>query len=153
MNTLNPLMDRKNERVSLQCFFSWLPPDGDSLILHPVAPELTCTQLSGSPWALISISPEKKEQALAFGADHFIDSNDKPNLRQAAYGFDLLLCTAHGKVNWARLLETLKKNGKFILLGFPSVEFNPTDLVVHQLSVTGSFTGNQARMREMLSFA
>ncbi len=39
----------------------------------------------------ISSSPEKKEQALAFGADHFIDSNDQTSMRQAALSFDLLL--------------------------------------------------------------
>jgi hypothetical protein len=29
--------------VSLLYSFSWLPPHGDSLILLPVAPKLTCT--------------------------------------------------------------------------------------------------------------
>ncbi|MFX1560781.1 MAG: NAD(P)-dependent alcohol dehydrogenase [Promethearchaeota archaeon] len=101
----------------------------------------------------ISSSPEKEQQALAFGADHFIASDDQTSLRQVEFGFDLLLCTASGKINWEALLETLKKNGKLILLGFPDVVLNPTDLVAHQLSITGSFLGNRATMREMLSFA
>ncbi|MDQ7840818.1 MAG: NAD(P)-dependent alcohol dehydrogenase [bacterium] len=101
----------------------------------------------------ISSSPEKKEQALAFGADHFIVSDDQTGLRQALFGFDLLLCTAHGKINWEALLNTLKKNGRLVLLGFPDVALNSTDLVAHQLSITGSFIGNRATMREMLSFA
>jgi uncharacterized zinc-type alcohol dehydrogenase-like protein len=71
----------------------------------------------------ISSSPEKKKQALAFG------------------------------MNWEALLMTLKKNGRLVLLGFPDVALNSTDLVVHQLSLTGSFLGNRATMREMLSFA
>jgi uncharacterized zinc-type alcohol dehydrogenase-like protein len=69
----------------------------------------------------ISSSPEKKEQALAFGADHFIVSEDQASLRQVEFGFDLLLCTAHGKIEWEPLLEILKKNGRLVLLGFPSV--------------------------------
>ena len=101
----------------------------------------------------ISSSPEKKEQALAFGADHFIVSDDLTSLRQAAFDFDLLLCTAHGNINWEALLNTLKKNGRLVLLGFPDVALNSTDLVAHQLSITGSFLGNRATMREMLSFA
>ncbi|MHA2163032.1 MAG: NAD(P)-dependent alcohol dehydrogenase [Candidatus Thorarchaeota archaeon] len=101
----------------------------------------------------ISSSPEKKEQALAFGADHFILSDDQTSLRQAMFGFDLLLCTAHGKINWEVLLNTLKKNGRLVLLGFPDVALNSTDLVAHQLSITGSFLGNRTTMREMLSFA
>jgi uncharacterized zinc-type alcohol dehydrogenase-like protein len=100
----------------------------------------------------ISSSPEKKEQALAFGADHFIVS-DQTSLREVVFAFDLLLCTAHGKINWEALLNTLKKNGKLVLLGFPDVALNSTDLVAHQLSITGSFLGNRAGMREMLSFA
>jgi len=101
----------------------------------------------------ISSSPEKKEQALAFGADRFIDSNDQASLRQVDYGFDLLMCTASGGIDWEALLMTLKKKGRLVLLGFPDVALNSTDLVAHQLSITGSFLGNRATMREMLAFA
>jgi uncharacterized zinc-type alcohol dehydrogenase-like protein len=101
----------------------------------------------------ISSSPEKRQQALVFGADHFISSGDETSLRQAEFGFDLLLCTASGKINWEALLNTLKKNGTLVVAGFPDVSFNSTDLVAHQLSITGSFLGNRVTMREMLSFA
>jgi len=100
----------------------------------------------------LSSSPEKKEQALAFGADDFIVS-DPTSLSKLEWAFDLLLCTASGKINWVPLLDTLKKDGKLILVGFPDVEFNSTDLVAHQLSIIASFLGNRARMRDMLSFA
>jgi uncharacterized zinc-type alcohol dehydrogenase-like protein len=100
----------------------------------------------------ISSSPDKKEQALAFGADHFVIS-DPASLDELEFALDLLLCTASGKIDWVPLLDTLKKDGKMILVGFPDVEFNSTDLVAHQLSIITSFLGNRARMREMLSFA
>ncbi|MFX1261894.1 MAG: NAD(P)-dependent alcohol dehydrogenase [Promethearchaeota archaeon] len=101
----------------------------------------------------ISSSPDKEDEALHFGADHFIDSHDQTSLEKAEFGFDMLLCTASGKINWELLLNTLKKNRSFVLIGFPDVSFNSTDLVAHQLSLTGSFLGNRATMREMLSFA
>lgn len=101
----------------------------------------------------ISSSPEKKKQALAFGADRFIDTNDQASLRQFDYGFDLMICTASGRIDWEALLMTLKKKGKLVLLGFPDVTLNSTDLVTHQLSITGSFLGNRATMSEMLAFA
>lgn len=101
----------------------------------------------------ISSSPKKKEQALAFGADHFIVSNDQTNLQQAENSFDLLLCTANDNIKWQLLLNTLKRNGRMVLVGFPDVTFNSTDLVAHQLSLTGSFLGNRATMQEMLLFA
>jgi uncharacterized zinc-type alcohol dehydrogenase-like protein len=100
----------------------------------------------------ISSSPDKEEQALAFGADHFVVS-DEPSLSELEFTFDLLLCTASGKIDWVPLLDTLKKDGKLILVGFPDLEFNSTDLVAHQLSIVTSFLGNRATMREMLSFA
>jgi uncharacterized zinc-type alcohol dehydrogenase-like protein len=74
-------------------------------------------------------------------------------MRQVDYGFDLLMCTASGGIHWEALLNTLRKKGRLVLLGFPSVSLNPTDIVAHQLSITGSFIGNRATMREMLSFA
>lgn len=102
---------------------------------------------------VISTSATKRQEALAFGADQFIVSNDRATLRQLEFNFDLLLCTAHGDVHWEPLLEILKKRGKLVLVGFSNVALNSTDLVAHELSIVGSFLGNRATMKDMLSFA
>ena len=102
---------------------------------------------------VISTSSGKKGEAFAFGADHFIVSDDRATLRQLEFNFDLLLCTAHGNIHWEPLLEILKKRGKIVMVGFPDITFNSTDLIAHELSMTGSFLGNRATMKEMLSFA
>ena len=101
----------------------------------------------------LSSSPDKQEQALEFGADHFIHTNDRDRLQQVNYGFDLLICTANNGINWPSLLISLKKRGKLVMLGFPDVEFNSTNLVAHELSITGSLIGNPRMMCSMLSFA
>ncbi|MDH4211939.1 MAG: NAD(P)-dependent alcohol dehydrogenase [candidate division WOR-3 bacterium] len=101
----------------------------------------------------ISSSPKKKEEALAFGADHFIDSNDRDSLRRVEFEYDLLLCTSSGGLSWFSLLETLKKRGKMVLVGFPMIDLKPIDIVSHELSITGSFLGNRAIMKEVLEFA
>ncbi len=101
----------------------------------------------------ISSTEAKREQALAFGADHFIFSGRREDLRAANYSLDLLLCTAHDQVDWEPLLMTLKKRGRLLLVGFPDVKLNSTDLVAHELSITGSFVGNRGNMREMLAFS
>jgi len=101
----------------------------------------------------ISSSPAKKEQALGFGADRFIDSNDRDSMRQVNYGHDLLICTANDGINWEAQLMALKKRGRLVLLGFPDIKLNSTDLVAHELSITGSLIGNPTMMRAMLSFA
>lgn len=101
----------------------------------------------------ISSSPEKKDQALGFGADHVVDSNDNTSMLELDYSQDLLLCTANAGINWESILMTLKKLGMMVLLGFPDVAFNSTNLVAHELSITGSLIGNPKMMREMLAFA
>ena len=103
----------------------------------------------------ISSSPGKKEEALGFGADHFILSSDREALRRLELSFDMHLYTAHGEVDWTTLSLTVRNNGKIVVVGFSNVpvKFEPLELVVHQQSITGSFIGNRAMMREMLSFA
>lgn len=101
----------------------------------------------------ISSSPAKEEQALQFGADRFVDSNDQTNMQKVDYSQDLLLCTANAGIHWESILMALKKRGRLVLLGFPDVAFNSTDLVAHELSITGSLIGNPKMMRAMLTFA
>jgi uncharacterized zinc-type alcohol dehydrogenase-like protein len=101
----------------------------------------------------LSSSPAKASEAIAFGADHFVVTGDRDRMRPIDYAFDLVLCTAHGDLDWEELLMTLRKRGRLILVGFPELSTNSTDVVAHELSITGSFLGNRAAMREMLSFA
>jgi uncharacterized zinc-type alcohol dehydrogenase-like protein len=102
---------------------------------------------------VISSSSNKQEQAFAFGADHFMVSSDRSEITEHEFAFDLLLCTAVGKVVWNPLIDVVKKEGRIVVLGFVDLEMNPTDMVAHNLSITGSFLGNRATMREMLAFA
>lgn len=110
-------------------------------------------QALGCEVTAVSSSPGKRDECLAFGADHFINANDPDSLHRVEFAFDMLLCTASGGVRWEALLKALKKRGRLVLLGFPDLALNSTDLVAHELSITGSLFGNRATMREMLDFA
>ncbi len=101
----------------------------------------------------LSSSPGKEQQARAFGADSFLLSSDKSAMRAAVYSQDLIICTANAGIPWGSLFNSMKKRGQLILLGFPDLAFNSTDLVAHELSITGSLIGTPILMREMLSFA
>jgi len=107
----------------------------------------------GNEVTALSSSPEKKEQALGFGADHFIHSTDSTSMREVNYHYDLLLCTANDGIDWETLLMSVKKRGRLVLVGFPDLSLNSTDLVAHELSFNGSLIANPTVMREMLSFA
>lgn len=74
-------------------------------------------------------------------------------MRQVGFSYDPLVCTANDVINWEVLLNPLKKRGRLVLVGFPDMKLNSTNLVVHDLSITGSLLGNPPMMREMLSFA
>lgn len=101
-----------------------------------------------------SSSPEKEEEALGLGAEDFVRIDDRPSLKQRGDSYDLLLYTNHANVDWKYVVNLLKRRGTISMMGFPaSVEFNPQELVVRELSMTGSFLGSPATMREMLSFA
>ena len=103
----------------------------------------------------ISSSPGKKEQALKFGADDFVLAGDNDRIKQLYYNFDLVLYTGHAEIDWTRVLWTVNTNGRLVMMGFPpaSVSMDLMELVVHQQSVTGSFLGSRAMMKEVLSFA
>lgn len=100
-----------------------------------------------------SSSPAKEHEALGFGADRFVVVGERDRMRPFDYAFDVALCTAHGAFDWEEVMDTVVKRGRLVLIGFPDMSLDPTDLVAHELSISGSFIGNHATMREMLSFA
>ena len=101
----------------------------------------------------MSSSREKKDQAIALGADRFVSFDDKEGLIKLEFGLDMILCTSHGDVPWVDVIDTLKKRGALVLVGFADVSFNSTDFVAHEIVMEGSFIGNRATMKEMLEFA
>jgi uncharacterized zinc-type alcohol dehydrogenase-like protein len=101
----------------------------------------------------ISSSPTKKEQALGFGADNFIDINDITDLRKVYFYYDQVICTTSDGTKLELLLNIIKKRGRLVMLGFPDINLNSTNLVAHDLSISGSLIGNSSTMRDMLSFA
>ena len=76
-------------------------------------------------------------------------------MRQVRLRFDLMLYTSHRKSDRTALLYGLKTNGRLAVIGFcdDPITFDPLELIVHQMSMTGSFIGSRVRMKEMLSCA
>lgn len=101
----------------------------------------------------ISTSSRKREEAFSFGASNFIDTSETRAYQPFDGYFDMLLITSQGSLDWDDLQDTLKRRGKIILVALPHVDLDPVDLVVHELSILGSFVGSPEEMRRMLSFA
>jgi len=109
----------------------------------------------GNRVTAISSSPGKEKEARNFGADNFIHTDDTQRWQDVLRSFDLLLYTSHGPADWTRLLDGLKVKGRLVLVGFSDepIAFQPLEVLVNQLSITGSLIGGRASMRAMLTFA
>lgn len=100
-----------------------------------------------------STSPDKEREALDLGAERFVVVGDRARMRPFDYAFDVALCTAHGAMAWEEAMDVIVKRGRLVVVGFPDLSMDPTDLVAHELAITGSFIANRPTTREMLAFA
>lgn len=101
----------------------------------------------------ISSSSRKREEAFSFGAKNFIDTSAGGAYKPFNEYFDMVLITSQGSIDWSKIQNILKRRGKIILVAFPHIDLDPVDLVVHELSILGSFVGTPEDMRKMLAFA
>jgi alcohol/geraniol dehydrogenase (NADP+) len=103
----------------------------------------------------ISTNPEKQEEAIQFGAHHFIVSKEPEQMKRLTGALDLLLTTATANLDWGAWLATLRPNGTFCLLGAPAgpVTLPVLPMIFGQYSFTGSVIGSPLQISEMLQFA
>lgn len=100
-------------------------------------------------------TPNKTEQAKAFGAHHVISSHDSDAMEKIAYSLDLLIVTANVSLDWATLLRTLRPNGRLHIVGVvpEAISIPAFDLIMGQKSVSGSPIGDPEMIATMLQFA
>lgn len=102
-----------------------------------------------------STSSDKKQEVQKLGADHFVLTTEKSQMKAAGSAVDVLLSVVMVDLDWPAWLEVLRPNGKLVILGAsPSdMTISPGVLLSSQKSVVGSNTGGIPMMNEMLSFA
>lgn len=106
----------------------------------------------GAQVSAISSTKSKKEEALAFGADHFYTLDDLEKLKRH---FDLVLFAGSHALSWTPLIDCVRPNGAFCLLGAPSqsITFSANLLISKKAQVSGSNIASPSVMRQMLSCA
>jgi alcohol/geraniol dehydrogenase (NADP+) len=109
----------------------------------------------GAKVTAFTSSPDKREEAVRLGANDAASSTNVKEIRSHSNRFDMLLCTAPGRLDWISYLETLKPNGVLCLVGAPPglVQFSPAQLLLTQRIICGSDIGSPGAIREMLAFA
>lgn len=101
-----------------------------------------------------STSPGKEEEALAFGADRFVDTRDADALAALAGSLDMILVTINVELDWEAYLTALRPRGRLHVVGaVPSVSAGGFSLIGAQKSISGSPLGSPATVGEMVRFA
>jgi len=100
-------------------------------------------------------SESKKQEALAMGAHHTLNSRDADELKAAAGRFDFIISTVNVKLDWNLYLNTLGPRGRLHFVGatLEPLDINVFALIGRQRSVSGSPVGSPAMIARMLDFA
>ncbi len=107
----------------------------------------------GAHVSVISHSPDKREGALALGADQFVCTRDAAAFEQHAGAFDVLLDTVSAVHDYNAYLRLLRCGGTMVLVGLPGPAPVRGDVLVHgRLALAGSMIGGIRETQEMLDF-
>ena len=108
----------------------------------------------GATVTMISRSPNKKETALAIGADHFLVSSDEEEMKAAASSFDLILDTVPVQHELDAYIPLLDIDGTLVMLGQlgPWGAVNGLPFMFGRRRVAGSPIGGIKETQEVLDF-
>ncbi|OBB17682.1 alcohol dehydrogenase [Mycolicibacterium setense] len=103
----------------------------------------------------ISTSPDKKSDALEFGAHNFIATRGTSELADAAGTFDFILSTVSGDIPWNDYLNALKPQGTLSVVGVPtkSIRIDFLQLLVFEKRISGGLPASRQETIQMLDFA
>jgi uncharacterized zinc-type alcohol dehydrogenase-like protein len=109
----------------------------------------------GAEVTAFSTSPDKEEEAKAFGAHHFCSWNNAEEIVQISGKQDLIISTSSSAIDWDKCFNLLANNGVFCIVGLPVSTLNIPllPLVFGQKAIVGSVVGGRRFMKEMLEFA
>jgi uncharacterized zinc-type alcohol dehydrogenase-like protein len=107
----------------------------------------------GAKVTVVSTTPDKAKDARAFGAEEFVLANDGKKLRELGGTFDLVLDTAPYVHEVAPLLELVKRDGVFVMVGLlVPFALDNSLLAFHRRTVASSVIGGMPETRAMLDF-
>jgi D-arabinose 1-dehydrogenase-like Zn-dependent alcohol dehydrogenase len=104
----------------------------------------------------ISTNPDKRQEALDFGAEDFLLSTDDAAMSRAANSFDFVLNSATS-LDLKKIFKLVKPRGKQIIVGAPSVaedvNFDFWDLINGNKQLVGSHVGPVPWYDDMLQMS
>jgi len=107
----------------------------------------------GATVTVLSHSANKRDAALALGADDFIVTNDGSVFEKNGKRFDFILDTVSAKHDYNAYLGMLKRDSTMVLVGIPEpVPLAAGSLVMQRRHLAGSLIGGIRETQEMLDF-
>ena len=108
----------------------------------------------GADVTLISHSAHKEADARALGANNFLLSSDKGQMKTARYTFDLIINTVSVNLDVDQYLSLLKLDGTMVMVGIPiePLSIRTFSLASARRRVAASNIGGIAETQEMLDF-
>jgi uncharacterized zinc-type alcohol dehydrogenase-like protein len=109
----------------------------------------------GAQVVAFTTSPDKRQDALALGADEVVVSRDDAEMAAHADSFDFILNTVAASHDLDAYLVLLRRDGAMCLVGAPETPHpspNVFNLIMRRRSLAGSLIGGIAETQEMLDF-
>ena len=107
----------------------------------------------GAKVTVLSHSSEKRADALALGADDFIDTGETEAFKANASRFNFILDTISAKHDYNAYLDLLGLDGMLVLVGIPdAVPLSAWSLIMNRRKLAGSLIGGIRETQEMLAF-
>ncbi|GAA5817531.1 hypothetical protein MFLAVUS_011079 [Mucor flavus] len=105
----------------------------------------------------LSHNDNKKETAKELGCDDFINTHKASDLARYRKKFTHILCTGTSSdFQWDTYFALLRVNGHFMNVAAPDWNFpelSPLQLLINQISISGTAAGSPGTMQEMINFA
>jgi alcohol dehydrogenase (NADP+) len=108
----------------------------------------------GADVTVLSHSDKKRDDAAAFGADHYVNTSEEKALDEVQRSFDLIINTVSTNTDLGTYLALLKPQGTMVVVGAPSepLSVNIFSLLGGRKSLSGSNIGGIRETQEMLDF-
>lgn len=108
----------------------------------------------GAEVTVLSRGTKKKDDALAFGATHYVDTTDADELSALTGSLDLVINTVSAGLDITTYLGLLDVDGALVNVGAPPEPFSVPafSLIPARRTLAGSTTGGIAEIQEMLDF-
>ncbi len=108
----------------------------------------------GADVTVLSSSPNKYDNAMQLGAQHFANTSNQIDMQLFANQFDIIINTVSAPHDINSFLHMLKRDGTMVILGVPptATEFFGFSLVGKRRNIAGSMIGGINETQEMLNY-